>query len=121
MQETDGSRIEEVLRHSRVIRSETGQLIAELREMGEQFRQTLDLQGRMERHPYLTRAAAAGVGYVLGGGLFTRLTARALKLGVRALLLPLARHEIEALVSGVANGGERGGWAPGSEDGEGGL
>ena len=32
---------------------------------------TLDLKGRVERNPYGMVAAALGVGYVLGGGLFT--------------------------------------------------
>ena len=32
---------------------------------------TLDIQGRVNRHPYGTLAAAVGIGYVLGGGLFS--------------------------------------------------
>lgn len=44
---------------------------------------TLDLGARVKEHPYGTLAAAAGAGYVLAGGLFTRLTARTLKLGLR--------------------------------------
>jgi hypothetical protein len=40
------------------------------------------LRARVEKHPYRTLAVAAGAGYVLAGGLFTRLTARMLKVGV---------------------------------------
>ena len=43
----------------------------------------LDIKGRVDRHPYGTVAAAVGIGYVLGGGMFTPLTARIVRLGVR--------------------------------------
>ena len=53
-------------------------------------RDSLDIEGRVERNPYGMVAGALGVGYVLGGGLFTRLTERivgaALRAGVMALL-----------------------------------
>ena len=42
-------------------------------EMGD----ALDIKGRVNRHPYGTVAAAIGIGYVLGGGLFTPLTGSA--------------------------------------------
>src|SRR4051794_19451084 len=44
---------------------------------------TLDLDGRVSRNPYGTIAAAVGIGYVLGGGIFSPLTARILGLGLR--------------------------------------
>ena len=36
----------------------------------------LDIEGRLRRNPYGMVAGALAVGFVLGGGLFTRLTAR---------------------------------------------
>src|SRR5688572_13045457 len=54
----------------------------------------LDLKGRVERNPYGTIAAAALVGYVLGGGLFTPLTARIVRFGVRLAALPLVKDEL---------------------------
>lgn len=54
----------------------------------------LDLKGRVQRHPYLTLAAAAGVGYLLGGGLFTRLTGRMVHLGLRMAALPFVKDEM---------------------------
>lgn len=122
MEQTDGSHVDEVLRHTRAIRSETQELFGELRDASEQFQRALDLKGRMERHPYATMAAAAGVGYVLGGGLFSRMTATAVRLGVRALLVPMLRNELMAM--GEAAMGRAGGvpeYSSGSEDGEGGL
>ena len=65
----------------------------------------LDIQGRVERHPYGTVAAAIGIGYVLGGGLFTPLTARIVRLGVRIgmrlAVLPLLKQEVSELVETI--------------------
>jgi hypothetical protein len=50
-------------------------------------------------------AAALGVGYVLGGGLFTPTTARLLRLGMKLASIPLVRDQLldvaEAAVDGV--------------------
>src|ERR1043165_5400876 len=65
----------------------------------------LDIKGRVERHPFGTVAAALGIGYVLGGGLFTPLTGRIVRLGVRIgmrlAVLPLFRQEIAQLVDSI--------------------
>jgi hypothetical protein len=65
----------------------------------------LDIKGRVDRHPYGTVAAALGIGYVLGGGLFTPLTARIVRLGVRIgmrlAVLPLVRQEVAQLVDAI--------------------
>ena len=54
----------------------------------------LDLPGRMQRNPYQTLLIAAGVGYILGGGLFTRLTMNVLRVGVRVGALPIVQREL---------------------------
>lgn len=54
----------------------------------------LDLAGRYQRHPIQALLLTAGVGYLLGGGLFTTLTLRALQVGVRIGALPLVRREL---------------------------
>ena len=65
----------------------------------------LDIQGRVQRHPYGTVAAAIGIGYVLGGGLFTPLTARIVRLGVRIgmrlAVLPLVKQEMAELMETI--------------------
>jgi hypothetical protein len=65
----------------------------------------LDLQGRVDRHPYGTVAAAIGIGYVLGGGLFTPLTSRIVRLGVRIGLrlavLPLLKQEVAEIMESI--------------------
>jgi hypothetical protein len=42
-----------------------------------------ELEDRLARNPYGTVAGAIAVGFVLGGGLFTRLTARVVGAGLR--------------------------------------
>lgn len=54
----------------------------------------LTLFAHVRRNPYRAMLIAAGVGYVLGGGLFTRLTFNALRVGLRMGALPLVRREL---------------------------
>ena len=68
------------------------------------LQEKLDLAGRMERNPYATLAMAAGLGYVLGGGLFSRFTGQALRLGVKLMLVPLLKSELAALGDAAAQG-----------------
>jgi hypothetical protein len=83
------------------------QLIDEARSTFEDLGQAIDLRGRVNRHPYAMVAAAVGVGYVLGGGLFSSLTFRLLGLGVRVAAVPLVKQQLlglaEAAVSGFAD------------------
>ena len=70
-------------------------------EMGD----ALDIKGRVRRHPYGTVAAAIGIGYVLGGGLFTPLTGRivrfGVRLGMRLAVLPLIKQEMSELIEEI--------------------
>ena len=57
----------------------------------------LDIEGRLQRNPYGMIAGAIAVGFVLGGGLFTRLTAGIAAAGLRMGLmaaLPLVQQEL---------------------------
>jgi hypothetical protein len=47
------------------------------------WRETLDIGGRLQRNPYGVLAGALAVGFVLGGGLFTRLAAAIAGAGLR--------------------------------------
>jgi hypothetical protein len=63
----------------------------------------LDVAALVEAHPVGTLATALGLGYALGGGLFTGFTARLLrlgvKLGVQLALLPALEREVSGLAS----------------------
>ncbi len=55
------------------------------------------LHEQTQRHPYRTLAAAASVGYVIGGGLASRLTKLMLGVGGR-LTIALAARELSRLL-----------------------
>jgi hypothetical protein len=59
------------------------------------------LARQTREHPGRFVAAAVGVGYVLGGGLFSRLTARivgtAIRIGLRTALLPFVTESLLVL------------------------
>ncbi|MGZ6079301.1 MAG: hypothetical protein ACXWK4_00705 [Myxococcaceae bacterium] len=86
------------------------QLFDEARSTFEDLGSAIDLRGRVQRHPYAMVAAALGVGYVLGGGLFSALTFRLVGLGVRVAAVPLVKNQLfglaEAAVSGFSGGGD---------------
>jgi hypothetical protein len=68
----------------------------EQRSLVDIIRDIADIEGRVERNPYGMVAGALGAGFVLGGGLFTRLTGRivgaALRIGVMAALPRLEKE-----------------------------
>jgi hypothetical protein len=80
---------------------------AHARDAVTDLREAIDLEGMAHRHPIGTVAAALGIGYVLGGGLFSRLTARLLGLGVRVGLrlavVPVLKDEIVGLAAAIAS------------------
>ena len=84
------------------------------------IKRVADIDGRVRRNPYGTVAAAVGIGYVLGGGIFTPLTARivglGLRIGIRLALLPMMKDQISELADSLGgevetNKGRRGGKA----------
>jgi len=80
------------------------QLLEEARSTFEDLGQAVDLRGRVQRHPYAMVAAAVGVGYVLGGGLFSQLTFRLLGLGMRVAAIPLVKHQLLDLAGAAVSG-----------------
>ena len=78
------------------------------------------VQGHVRRHPYRTVAAALGIGYALGGGIFTPLTARlvriGLRIGIRTALLPVLKAELSELAAAFV--GETGDIGDDNEQGE---
>ena len=93
-----GKRIEKVGHTAEHVWDRTRDSVSDIRD-------ALDIPGRVERHPYGTVAAAVGIGYVLGGGLFSPLTARIVRLGIRIGLrlavLPLVKQEIAEMVETI--------------------
>lgn len=90
-------------------------LVSEVRATVEELKATVDLRGRVERHPYGMVAAALGVGYVLGGGLFTAFTGRLLRLGLRAAALPMVKEELMSMAEAALSRAEAARDAPPSD------
>ncbi len=65
------------------------------------------LTEKVEQSPYGMVAAALGVGYVLGGGLFTPTTMRLLRMGAKLATIPVVRDKLldvaEAAVDGLVS------------------
>ena len=65
----------------------------------------LDVRAFVEAHPIGAVATALGVGYVLGGGLFTRLTSKliglGLRFGVQFAVLPVLERELTGLAGSL--------------------
>jgi hypothetical protein len=76
---------------------------------------------RVGRHPYGSVAAALGIGYLLGGGLFTPLTSRivalGLRIGVRLAVLPMLKDEISVLADALTGEAENEGKGKGRRGG----
>ena len=70
------------------------------------------IEERVNRNPYGSIAAALGIGYVLGGGIFTPLTSRivalGLRIGIRLAILPMLKDEISVLADALGGEGEAG-------------
>ena len=68
-----------------------------------------DLRERVEEQPLKTLALALGAGYIVGGGLFSALTARllygGLRSGLRVAALPLVREELVGLIDSISDRG----------------
>jgi hypothetical protein len=80
------------------------QLLEEARSTFEDLGSAIDLRGRVQRHPYAMVAAALGVGYVLGGGLFSALTFRLASLGVRVAAIPVVKDQLLGLAGAAVTG-----------------
>lgn len=80
------------------------------RDAVKDLKETLDVDGRVDRHPYGTLAAALGIGYVLGGGLFSPLTGRivglGLRLGLRLAAVPFLQRELMGVVTALGQEAE---------------
>jgi hypothetical protein len=71
---------------------------------GDVLRDAFDIHGRLQRNPYGMVAGALGMGFVLGGGLFTRLAAHVVGIGLRLGLmtaLPILEKQIAQAFNGA--------------------
>lgn len=70
------------------LREDVGQIVTQVRDK--------QIPQRYYRHnPYIVLAAAAGAGYVAGGGLFSPFTRRLVRIGMKALFVPIAAAQFK--------------------------
>ncbi len=62
------------------------------------------LSEKVEQNPYGMVAAALGVGYVAGGGLFSPLTMRLIKLGLKAATIPAVQERLFSIAEAAIDG-----------------
>jgi hypothetical protein len=83
----DASRLVEEIGN---VKQAAGKLVGDVRETVGAF----DVTRRVEERPLTSVAVAAGVGFVLGGGLFRPIFSRAIRTGVRLALVPYLKSQL---------------------------
>jgi len=81
---SDGSPVARLQRRGRRVRQDTWALASGMEQAVDEIENLLSAQ--MERRPYVTLATVAGVGYVAGGGIPSRLTRLIIDMGTRVAI-----------------------------------
>ncbi|QDG53160.1 hypothetical protein FIV42_21155 [Persicimonas caeni] len=86
---------------SRTLMNDSKQVFDDVQQLYDNMRNKASIGEYYQENPYAVLAAAAGVGYVLGGGLFSPFTKRILKVAMKGMLIPLASSQIKNLTANV--------------------
>ena len=78
-------------------------LVTDAQHLYQTIREENPITFYYQKSPYAVLAAAAGMGYILGGGLLTPFTRRIVRVGLKAMALPIAASQIKEL-TGNATG-----------------
>ncbi|HEX9576755.1 MAG TPA: hypothetical protein VF993_03325 [Myxococcales bacterium] len=103
-----GNNEKSAFEHAKAAASEAKAFKEAVSSSVENFTNSIDLRGRVQRHPLGMVCAALGVGYVLGGGLFSPFTSRLLKVGIRLAIIRRAGRRDERLRAPLADAGDIG-------------
>ncbi len=85
---------------SQRIVDDTRQLADDARQLYGHLREDNPLAHYYDKNPYAVLGAAAGLGYILGGGLFTPFTRRLLRMGLKTAALPIAAQQLREIAQG---------------------
>ncbi len=91
--------------NSRRLVDDTRQLADDAQQLYTHLREDNPLAHYYNENPYAVLAAAAGLGYVLGGGLFTPFTRRLMRIGLKTAALPIAAQQLRELAQGRGGDG----------------
>lgn len=86
---------------SRTLMNDSKQVFSDVQRLYDNMRQKGSIGEYYQENPYAVLAAATGVGYVLGGGLFSPFTKRLLKIAMKGMLIPIASSQIKNLTANV--------------------
>lgn len=86
---------------SRTLMDDSKRVFNDVQQLYDNMRAKGSIGEYYQENPYAVLAAAAGVGYVLGGGLFSPFTKRLLKIGMKGMLIPIASSQIKNLTANV--------------------
>lgn len=75
------------------------QLSTQAQEIAQQVIDVDKARAFWHENPYLVLGAAAGIGYVLAGGLPTPFTRRLIRIGMKALFVPVAASQLKSLTT----------------------
>ena len=90
--------------HARRMAEEARAFKEAIASQADSLTRAIDLRGRVQRNPIGMAVAALGVGYVLGGGLFSPLTGRVVRIGIRLALIPLVKSQLSNIVGSMDAG-----------------
>lgn len=107
--DTDEPHRRDIFDEARDVVEDSQRLADDVEQMYERARDSSNsLRDLYERNPYAVLAAAAGTGYVLGGGLFSPFTKRIAQMGMKALVVPVALSKLKGLTQSTDEAGEPG-------------
>lgn len=83
----------------RTLMDDSKQVFEDVQHLYDKMRSQGSLGEYYQENPFAVLAAAAGVGYVLGGGLFSPFTKRILRIAMKGLIIPVAGSQIKSLTA----------------------
>jgi hypothetical protein len=83
--------------HASKMVDEAKEFTGAISETVNSFSESIDLRGRVQRAPVAMVSAAFGIGYLVGGGLFSPMTRRLLKTGLAAAILPFVKRQLSTM------------------------
>jgi hypothetical protein len=84
---------------SRTLVDDSKRVAQDVQQLYDRLRNQGALGKYYQDNPYAVLAAAAGVGYVLGGGLFSPFTKRILRIAMKGMIIPVAGSQLKNLTA----------------------
>jgi len=106
---SDHARSRDIFDEARDVVEDSRRLADDVEDMYERARDSSNsLRQMYDRNPYAVLAAAAGTGYILGGGLFSPFTKRIAQMGMKALVVPVALKKLKDATQAAGEDSEPG-------------